>query len=69
MAAELAAAVRRQGLEATTESMTALLEESEAMGVVERTGDAWKLTSRAERRYGQALRNLALGTDDERAAA
>jgi DNA-binding IclR family transcriptional regulator len=37
-----------------------LLRELERDGLVERAGNDWQLTVHAERRYGQALRNLGL---------
>jgi hypothetical protein len=35
-----------------------LMRESEAAGIVERNDDGWRLTERAERQYGAALRGL-----------
>ena len=40
-----------------------LMAESEAMGIVERAGDGWRLSAAGERRFGTALRALTLGQD------
>jgi hypothetical protein len=47
------------------ERATELLEELEEMGLAERCIGGWRMTERAEKRYGRALRDM----DDEEAAA
>jgi hypothetical protein len=61
---ELVKAVGRQGLGTSEAKLAAVLQESEAGGLVERCDGGWRLTDRAERRYGQHLRNLSLGIDE-----
>jgi DNA-binding IclR family transcriptional regulator len=59
--AELAA---RVGV--TPAAMREMLEESQAAGIVEPSPSGWRITPRAEREYGPALRALDLpGVPDE----
>ena len=40
-----------------------LLGESADMGLVERTGDGWRLSAEGERRFGRVLRCLSMPSD------
>ncbi len=50
-------------LNRSTEQTAQLLAESEDAGIVQAQGGGWRLSDEAERRFGQALRCLALPRD------